>query len=282
MKKQIVLLCALVVSATVLADVLFTEDFTTRIGKPVEGNNDWFTPYDGASNIDITNGLEFAGYAMSGVGNAALLNGQSGQYQPHHSFTEVNEGALYVAFMFQPAIVAKAGWFFSLRDAYSTATYNYVGRIHMSAEGYLGLRFYKTADAVYDDTMQLDGQQTYLVVLKYTINKGDHNDAVSLYAFDTMPSDEPATPLIGPLTDAQAPDICPQNIVLRAYDANSWLVIDGIRVATTWSEAAARLSTALPDATEVRSAAPSYNLLGLPVSPAYHGIVIRNGQKYLQ
>lgn len=282
MKKQIVLFFALVVSATVFAEVLFTEDFTNGMGTPIEGYNGWFTPYDGASSVTLTNGLEFAGYAMSGIGNAALLNGTSGQYQPHHSFTEIKEGTLYVAFMFQPTIVGKAGWFFSLRDAYSTTTYNYIARIHISEEGYLGLRFYKTAAAVYDDTMSLDGEHPCLVVLKYTLREGEHNDEISLYAFDTMPADEPATPLVGPLTDAQAPDIHPQNIVLRAYDGDSWLVIDGIRVATTWSEAVAGLNTALPDATEVQSAAPSYNLLGLPVSASYRGIVIRDGLKYLQ
>ena len=281
MKKQIVLFLALVVSVSVFAEVLFTEDFTNGMGTPVEGYNGWFTPYDGVSSIATSNGLEFAGYAMSGVGNAALLNGKSGQYQPHHSFTEVKEGSLYVAFLFQPTIVAKAGWFFSLRDAYSTSTFNYIARIHISEDGYLGLRFYTTAAAVYDETMPLDGQQPCLVVLKYTINEGDHNDAISLYAFDTMPADEPETPLIGVLADVQAPDITPQNIVLRAYDADSWLVIDGIRVATTWSEAVAGLNTALPN-TANKPGAVSYTQLGQPAPTDYHGVVIRDGQKYLQ
>ena len=269
-------------SVSMSAEVLFTEDFTAGIGTPVESNNGWFTPYDGASGVSITNGLEFPDYVMSGVGNAVLLNGNCGQYQPHHSFAEVSQGSVYVAFMFQPSVVGKAGWFFCLRDAYSQSTFNYVARIHLSADGLLGLRFYKTADTVFDETMPLDGQNTYLVVLKYTIIEGDHNDQISLYAFDTMPAAEPATPLVGPLTDAQAQDICPQNIVLRAFDADSWLVLDGIRVATTWQEAVARLSTALPKVQDNVYLNQSYNLLGMPLSSAYRGIVIRNGQKYVQ
>lgn len=282
MKKVFMLLFAVMMSVSMSAEVLFSEDFSAGVGTLVENNNGWFTPYDGASGVSITNGLEFPGYVMSGVGNAVLLDGNCGQYQPHHTFAEVSQGSVYVAFMFQPSAVAKAGWFFCLRDAYSQSTFNYVARIHLSADGLLGLRFYKTADTVFDETMPLDGQNTYLVVLKYTIVEGDHNDQISLYAFDTMPAAEPATPLVGPLTDAQAQDICPQNIVLRAFDADSWLVLDGIRVATTWQEAVARLSTALPKVQDNVYLNQSYNLLGMPVSSAYRGIVIRNGQKYVQ
>lgn len=276
------LLFAVMMSVSMSAEVLLSEDFSAGVGTLVESNNGWFMPYDGASGVSITNGLEFSGYVMWGVGNAVLLDGNCGQYQPHHTFAEVSQGSVYVAFMFQPSAVAKAGWFFCLRDAYSQSIFNYVARIHLSADGLLGLRFYKTAEAVFDETMPLDGQNTYLVVLKYTIVEGDHNDQISLYAFDTMPAAEPATPLVGPLTDAQAPDICPQNIVLRAFDANSWLVLDGIRVATTWQEAVARLSTALPKVQDNVYLNQSYNLLGMPVSSAYRGIVIRNGQKYVQ
>lgn len=175
-------------SVSMSAEVLFSEDFSAGVGTLVESNNGWFTPYNGASGVSITNGLEFPGYVMSGVGNAVLLDGNCGQYQPHHTFAEVSQGSVYVAFMFQPSVVGKAGWFFCLRDAYSQSTFNYVARIHLSADGLLGLRFYKTADAVFDETMPLDGQNTYLVVLKYTIIEGDHNDQISLYAFDTMPA----------------------------------------------------------------------------------------------
>ena len=274
-----ILLCA----ASLSAEVLFTDNFSASVGKVLEGYNEWYTPYNGASSVEITNGLVFPQYAMSDIDNAVLLNGKSGQYQPHHSFAPQSQGSVYMAFMLQPTIVAKSGWFISLRDAYSTTTYNYIARIHLSDQGCLGLRFYKTADAVFDETMPLNGQNTYLVVLKYTIVEGDHNDQISLYAFDTMPAAEPATPLIGPLTDAQAPDICPQNIVLRAFDADSWLVLDGIRIATTWQEAVAALPSALTPASYAESADNQcYNILGHPVSDSYHGLVIQAGQKFIR
>ena len=109
MKKVLILLFAVMMSVSMSAEVLFSEDFSAGVGTLVESNNGWFTPYDGASGVSITNGLEFPGYVMSGVGNAVLLDGNCGQYQPHHTFAEMSQGTVYVAFMFQPSVVAKAG-----------------------------------------------------------------------------------------------------------------------------------------------------------------------------
>lgn len=56
-------------------------------------------------------------------------------------------------------------------------------------------------------------------------------------------------------------------------------MVDGIRVATTWKEAAAYVaSTALPSAGNAIDA-PRYNLLGQQVGDDYKGIVVENGQK---
>lgn len=107
MKKVLILLFAVMMSVSMSAEVLFSEDFSAGVGTLVESNNGWFTPYDGASGVSITNGLEFPGYVMLGVGNAVLLDGNCGQYQPHHTFAEVSQGSVYVAFMFQPSAVAK-------------------------------------------------------------------------------------------------------------------------------------------------------------------------------
>lgn len=83
MKKVLILLFAVMMSVSMSAEVLFSEDFSAGVGTLVESSNGWFTPYDGASGVSITNGLEFPGYVMSGVGNAVLLDGNCGQYQPH-------------------------------------------------------------------------------------------------------------------------------------------------------------------------------------------------------
>lgn len=279
MKRLLLLLGGVLLGCVLRAEVLFVENFETVVGTAVEGYNGWFTHYDGASGMTISTGLEFPNYQMSGIGGAALLDGDCGTYQPHHSFAAVTADTLYVAFLFQPTVVGKKGYFFSLRDTYSNSTFNYIGRVSVSEDSYLGLRFYKTAAEVYDETMPLEQNKVYLIVLKYKIVPGNNNDEISLYAFDRMPTEEPEQPLIGPIKDANAPDIQPENIILRSFDANSWLMVDGIRVATTWKEAAAYVaSTALPSAGNAIDA-PRYNLLGQQVGDDYKGIVVENGQK---
>lgn len=45
------------------------------------------------------------------------------------------------------------------------------------------------------------------------------HDSVSLYLDDM--------PILTGITDASKADVLPENVVLRGYDSESWLVIDG-------------------------------------------------------
>ena len=70
------LLFAVMMSVSMSAEVLFSEDFSVGVGTLVESNNGWFTPYDGASGVSITNGLEFPDYVMSGGGQCSVARWQ--------------------------------------------------------------------------------------------------------------------------------------------------------------------------------------------------------------
>ena len=235
MKKQWLVIAALLTTLTAPAATLLTEDFDYAQGE-VLTDHSWFTQWGAASAISVTNGLNFEGYAGCGVGNAAVIDVAESN-QLHKSFTQVTEGNLYVAFMFQPIMAYKEGYFFCLRDnKLDNQTYNFNARVFMNTEGQLGLTFAQNGNKIYGDEI-LDAAKTYVVVLKYTINEGSNNDAVSLYLLDTFSETEPAEPFIGPLTDAASLDINPANIVLRGYSADIWLVVDGIRVGTTWEDA---------------------------------------------
>ena len=249
--KRFLLYVLLCVCPLAYADILLTEDFDYPVGTPLTACG-WTAPYGNTTSITITNGLIFNDYFGSNTGNAALIKTKTGSAQPHLKFKSVPQtGDVYVTFMFQPSIVAKKGYFFSLRDD-KTTEYNFMGRVSINEDYRLGLTFGDNQKAVYAAEI-LDGQRVYLVVLRYSMLP-DANDQVSLYAFPTMPTEQPEKPLIGPLSDAGKPDIQPANIVLRGYDNNSWLVIDGIRVATTWEEAVARTSaTDLPQTTSANT-----------------------------
>ncbi|HPB85342.1 MAG TPA: hypothetical protein PLR63_06105, partial [Paludibacteraceae bacterium] len=190
-------------------------------------SNGWFTQYGTASSIGVTNGLIFDNYIASNTGNAALLDAEESNHL-HKSFNETTSGNVYVAFIFQPTIVAKDSWFFSLRDNKLDYTnFNFNGRLFITTDNKIGLTFGNNANKVYSANA-LEASKTYLVVLKYTIKEGNNNDEVSLYLFSSFPENEPTNPEIGPLTDNAVQDINPANVVLRSYSSYNWLVIDGI------------------------------------------------------
>ncbi len=239
MKKITALFCLLTALSLAHAEVLLVENFDYTAGNALTACG-WTAMYGGTSATAITNGLEFDGYAGCGIGNGALISGQDGNYQPHKAFTKQTSGSVYVAFMLQPYMVSKQSYFFSLRDAISISTFNFVGRIYLNEQYQIGLSFYKSSDAApVFDTQVLDAETVYLVVLKYTMIDGNKNDRIDLYLLDAYTANEPTTPLLSITNTTSCADICPENIVLRSADADDWIVVDGIRVATTWSEAVA-------------------------------------------
>lgn len=237
MKKITALFCLLTALSLAHAEVLLVEDFDYTAGNALTACG-WTAMYGGTSATAITNGLSFDGYAGCGIGNGALISGQDSNNQPHKAFTKQTSGSVYVAFMLQPYIVAKQSYFFSLRDAISISTFNFVGRIYLNEHYQIGLSFYtSSAVAPVFDTQTLDAETVYLVVLKYTMIAGDQNDRLDLYLLDAYTATEPTTPLLSVTNTTSCADICPENIVLRSNSNDDWIVVDGIRVATTWSEA---------------------------------------------
>jgi hypothetical protein len=77
-------------------------------------------------------------------------------------------------------------------------------------------------------------------VLKYQIVVGATNDQVSLFIFaSSVPELEPAAATIGPLTEPVSADLANVgSVALRQFNASQRIVVDGIRVATSWPELA--------------------------------------------
>lgn len=247
MRKNIYTFLAMIAMGTAVAgaEVLLEENFDYPQGEFPLAEGGWYTQWGGASSLSIGEGLTFEGYAGSGVGNGVAINTDDDN-NPHRAFKQVTEGNVYVAFMLRPLTAYKKGYFLTLRDGdMGGYSFNFNGRVSVNEDGQLGLTFANNQNAVYADEV-LDGNTTYLVVLKYTIVEGKNNDNVSLYCFDKMPDAEPAAPLVGPLSDAAKVDINPANVVLRGYAGADYveLLLDGIRVATTWDEALGKQASA--------------------------------------
>lgn len=280
MKKifwTILLVCLI---GSVQAEVLWVENFDYPIGDELVGANGWYTQYSELSGISITSGLNLPHYAAfapnetSDAQNsgAALLDVVSHSAQPHHAFAQITDGEVYASFLLLPSINYKKSYFFCLRDEKTDASnysdFNYNGRVFLNEYNQVGLTFADNQKAVFSSE-SLDPNQVYLLVLRYQIVPGANNDSVSLYVLADGVETQPASPTLGPIADPAKRDINPANVVLRGYDADGWLVVDGIRVATTWAEAApyAETSTAVlnPQSDTARnlSSAKVYSVLGV-------------------
>lgn len=200
-------------------------------------------------------------YIGSGVGNAAIVNNNgSDENKPLSSW--INSGSAYASFLLRlegPVSAASPnnrGYFFHLGEYQDTANPNFNSlntgfraRTHIaagstSANYRLGLTFNANTVEANDFTGDLDTGKTYLVVVKYTFVPGDRNDHVSLFLFEDGDdiSVEPSAPTIGPVfatlignPPAPASDFSfMQCVVLRQYNLNPNIVVDGIVVKDGW------------------------------------------------
>lgn len=235
MKKRICVVLLAIVSLSLYAEKLLTEDFEYEEWSLLTECG-WTLQWGGASGFYVDEGLQFTGYAGCGVGGGIPISGRSGNDQPHKAFSPVSSGDVYVALLFRADMVSKAGYFFSLRDnLIDNNTFHYMGRICIDDEYHLGLAFGDTQSAVYA-AEPINTEQAYLLVLRYRIVAGEANDEVALYCYATFPTSQ-GTPVVDGVCDATQPDIAPANVVLRGFDPYGLLYVDGIRVATSWSDA---------------------------------------------
>ncbi len=196
----------------------------------------WVAHSAGGTNpITVNNGaLTFPGYPSSGIGNAALLFGNS--EDDHRLFESQSADSVYMAFMVNVADNPN-GYF--LHFATNPYSFDYRGRIFIEGTNpnlEFGLSFGTDAPVITANNYSLS--TTYLVVLKYTIVDGADNDQISLYVFDsTTPPTEPAVPTIGPITNPGTTDINPGAVSFRKYNSAQNMIVGGIRIANTWSDA---------------------------------------------
>jgi len=213
------------------SQVLLDENFSYPAGDLITAHG--WTAHSGGGTQPITvntSGLTFTGYIDSGIGNSALVdnNGED----DNMPFTTQTAGVVYVGFMVNVTTTA-AGYFFHLGGTPIGSTFR--GKVFMDATNHFGVSVGSNT-GTFSATTYTPGQ-TYLLVLKYEIVSGTTNDIVSLFIFDgAIPAVEPAVPAIGPLTDAAMTDINPGCVALRQFSATQNLLVDGIRVGTSWTD----------------------------------------------
>jgi hypothetical protein len=219
------------------------ENFEYTAGTSLVSNG-WTAHSSAGSNpvMVVTPGLTYAGYASSGIGNAAKVD-TAGE-DVNKIFAAQTSGTVYTAFMMNVQKATTIGDYCLHLSTLPLASTEFVSRLHIKrdASNNLALGLGKRQSDTTFTTFSGALNTTYLVVIKYEIIAGDSNDRLSLFVGDSgVPSTEPTTPTIGPITPLSTDPSNIGSIALRQGSAAnaSRVIIDGIRIAASWSAAIA-------------------------------------------
>ena len=205
---------------------LLVEDFNYPSGALLVDNG--WSAHSGAGNASIavtTPGLEFAGYAGSGIGGAANVvnNGED----VHRTFPAQTSGTVYAAFIIRTEATNSAGYFFHFGQTAIGTTF--FTRVWVNATGD-GVGIGTNAPASY---IPITPGTPVMLVVKLDIA----SKVSSLFVLNSFTEAEPASANQTFTETASFSNV--GSVALRQYNAAQHIVVDGIRVATSWSEAVA-------------------------------------------
>lgn len=205
-----------------------------------------WTRHSGAAGPGYTNtSLGYSGYLSSNIGGSLnFTNGGSGvnDGDVHRTFDSLaTTGNLYASFLVNlNSALTNADYFFHLGPRTLGTTFR--GRVYAKNSGAgFNVALSKTGNPIVDDPTVLNFGQTYLFIVKYSLNTDATNDdLVTLYVYDSgVPQTEPGTPLvtIGPIGAGVSDGL--NNIgalAIRQGTNTATGILDGIRVSTNWGD----------------------------------------------
>jgi hypothetical protein len=243
--------------------VLLIEDFTGNAGTALTSAGWTISGTSTVNSLSIVQpGLSISGYPSTGNSVSMNTNGQD----VYKSFTPVTGGSVYLSFLMKVDSVKTGDYFIALSA--SSAQTNYFSRLHIKSSGagfLLGIsKLNEVAGGSKYGTSVFNLNTTYLVVVKYEFLTGaTTNDQISVFAFaSSLPTTEPGTQEISTYTNALADAADFGFVTLRQGSSSSapYLVIDGIRVGTSWPGTITEMTTVLslvPSATELMQNYPN-------------------------
>jgi len=234
-------LFSFLLSIPAFAQVLLEEQFDQPAGTALTTFG-WTQTGTSTTNpiLVVSPGLTYSGYDMS-AGNAASLTTTGQDIRMAFSDTAVSTGAVYAAFLVN-VTSAQTGDYFAHFLPFSSTTFTGRVFVKLAANGNLAFGLSKsststTIPAVYTDSVYSTGT-TYLMVLKYDFGTADTADGVaSLFINPDLSAAEP-TPTISHDTVSFAEVSYLGGFALRQGSTASApnVIVDGIRVAKSWSE----------------------------------------------
>ncbi|NHB70412.1 endonuclease, partial [Perlabentimonas gracilis] len=169
--------------------------------------------------------LEFEGYHGSGKGNAVAL--YSYGEDVNTKFPEQTQGTVYIAFMVQTQSTNSEGYFLHLGQ--TELETNFFARVWVNDTGTgIGIG---TGSSNPSSFVSITTGTPWLVVVKLNID----TKLSELFVFNSFPHSEPSSANTS-VTETKIFDNV-GTIALRQFNENQRVLVDGIRVGTTWAEA---------------------------------------------
>ncbi len=247
MKKGL-LLFALVLGCMSMSfsQLLLVDNFDDPVYNTVGAELDttYWKNHSGTAVATIGDGLTYAGYPGSGIGNSVQV-GPAGSSDYNRTFTAQTSGNVYSFLMVNvSAATASGDYFFHYSsNPFNGGTTGIRGRLFVKGNATadsiaFGISF-GSGGTVFTEMAYLVNT-TYLLAFKIAVNPEASDDSVSLYVFTApdLPTSEPAIPAISPvgLASTNDNDGGPGAIAIRQGGSNQpTLRLDGIRVTTDWS-----------------------------------------------
>jgi len=236
-----VLILAILLSNYKIYPQLLTEEFNYTVGQALTANG--WSAYSGSGSnpILVTSGsLTHINYPSSGIANSTQVIGGTGSREDvNRTFTSQTSGSVYASFLvnFSSATTAADGdYFFGFFNSTITTM---KGRVFVKKSG-SNIAFgvskgATTLASISYSAFSYSLSTTYLLVLKYTFNASSSNDVINLFINPDLSGSEPLPDLtnIDNATDLSNVGAIALRQGVKAYN----LIIDGIRVATSWSQA---------------------------------------------
>lgn len=260
------------------AETLLNESFNYTAGAALYSNGSW-VKYGAKTSAPVQvadTALTFAAYQNAAAGKSAALTkeqGESLQALFRDKGTKPIDGAIYYSALIhvtsQPS-GSRAAAFMALTGANDDDLTKYGDGVagsegaglfaHASGDGFkLGVSRSVLVSGNTKANISWSDQElalgtTYLVVVKYVAAAGDANDAISLWINPTDADNEPAASVVASETvDETLADI--RGIELRQGSSMMakipGVLIDQVRVATTWAEIFSPKSSSTPQTPEI-------------------------------
>jgi len=237
--KTMLLAVVLMVGSGSAFGQLLNENFSYTIGTDLTANSWVLTGSTATPTVSVSAAaITYTGYLSSGIGAGVTL-ATSGQ-DVNKTFTAQTSGAVYASCLVNVTTATTTGdYFFHLGATIIGSTYH--GRVYVKKDATGNIAFGisragAVGTAIFTPYSYVIGT-TYLLVLKYTIVSGLTNDISAIYINPTLNDVEPTS---GWITSTDTPaDLANLGTVALRQGSSSAapaLSVDGIRVATTWSD----------------------------------------------